>query len=145
MSRGLSTALGYVLTLGITVILVSGLFIAGGNFVDSQREEVVRTELDIVGEQVVTHVNAADRLNESSTYEANVTIEQRFPSNVVGTSYRISVEEDGPRLRLTTERPSVEVTIPVTNTTNVADSSASGGAIVIRYDRNRDAVVIDSA
>lgn len=145
MSRGLSTALGYVLTLGITVILVSGLFITGGNFVEDQREEVIRTEMNIIGEQVATHVNAADRLNESSAYEANVSIEQRFPPTVVGTEYRISLEEAGPTLRLTTEQPNVEITVPVTSTTTVADSSASGGTIVIEYDRDQDAVVIDSA
>ncbi|WP_336327732.1 DUF7266 family protein [Halovenus sp. HT40] len=145
MTRGLSTALGYVLTLGITVILVSGLFMAGGNFVDSQREEVVRTELEIVGEQVATHVNAADRLNESGMGETNVTIEQRFPPSVVGTAYRINLEEDDQRLRLTTDNPSIEVTIPLANTTTIADSSASGGQIVIEYDQGENAVVIDSA
>lgn len=145
MTRGLSTALGYVLTLGITVILVSGLFVAGGNFVDSQREEVVRTELEIVGEQVATHVNSADRLNESGMGETNVTIEQRFPPSVVGTAYRITLEADDQRLRLTTDNPSTEVTIPLANTTTIADSSASGGQIVIEYDQGEDAVVIDSA
>ena len=145
MTRGLSTALGYVLTLGITVILVSGLLVAGGNFVDDQREEVVRTELEIVGEQVATHVNAADRLNESGVGETNVTIEQRFPPSVVGSAYRINLEEDDQRLRLKTTNPSVEVTVPLASTTTIADSSASGGQIVVEYDRGQDAVVIDSA
>ena len=145
MTRGLSTALGYVLTLGITVILVSGLLVAGGNFVDDQREEVVRTELEIVGEQVATHVNAADRLNESGVGETNVTIEQRFPPSVVGSAYRINLEEDDQRLRLKTTNPSVEVTVPLASTTTIADSSASGGQIVVEYDQGQDAVVIDSA
>lgn len=143
--RGLSTALGYVLTLGVTVVLVSGLFVAGGNFVEDQREGVIRTELDIVGEQVVTHVNAADRLNQSGVGETNVTIEQRFPPSAVGTAYRIHLEADEHRLRLTTDNPSVEVTVPVTSTTSIADSSSSGGQVVIKYDQDQDAVVIDSA
>ncbi len=143
--RALSTALGYVLTLSITVFLVSGLFIAGGNFVENQREEVIRTELDIVGEQVATHVNAADRLNQSGMGESTIRIEQRFPSRVVGSSYQIYLEEDGPRLRLESSRPQVEVTVALTNTTALADSSASGGEIVIRYDQGEDAVVVDSA
>lgn len=143
--RALSTALGYVLTLGVTVILVSGLFIAGGSFVDNQREDVVRTELEIVGEQVATHVNSADRLNQSGMGETNVTIEQRFPPSVVGAAYRINLEADEQRLRLTTNDPRVEVTVPLTNTTAIADSSASGGQIVVEYDQDQDAVVIDSA
>lgn len=143
--RGLSTALGYVLTLGITVILISGLLISGGNFVDDQREEVIQTELDIVGEQVATHVNAADRLNESSMGKTNVIIEQRFPPNAVGAAYRIYLEEGQQRIRLKTDNPRIEVIIPLTNTTSIADSSASGGRIVIEYSQEQDAVVIDSA
>lgn len=145
MRRGLSTALGYVLTLSITVILVSGLVIAGGNFVESQREQVIRTELDIVGEQVASHVNAADRLNQSGMGETTIRIEQRFPGTVVGSSYQIYLEEDEPQLRLESSRPQIEVTVPLTNTTALADSSANGGEIVVRYDNNRGAVVIDSA
>lgn len=144
-SRALSTALGYVLTLSITVILVSGLFIAGGNFVENQREDVIRTELDIVGEQVATHVNAADRLNQSGMGKSTIRIEQRFPARVVGSSYDIILEEDEPRLRLVSSRPQVEVTVPLTNTTALADSSANGGEIIIKYDHGEDAVVIDSA
>lgn len=143
--RGLSTALGYVLTLSITVILVSGLFIAGGNFVQDQREEVIRTELDIVGEQVATQINTADRLNQSGMGNTTVRLKQRFPPNVVGSAYRINLEADGPRLRLETQQPNIEVTIQLTNTTTLADSSASGGQVIIRYDRDEDAVVIDSA
>jgi hypothetical protein len=145
MRRALSTALGYVLTLSITVLLVSGLFIAGGNFVESQREQVIRTELDIVGEQVATHVHAADRLNQSGMGETTVRIEQRFPRTVVGSDYQIYLEEDEPQLRLESSRPQVEVTVPLTNTTALADSSAQGGEIIVRYDDDRGAVVIDSA
>jgi N-methylhydantoinase A/oxoprolinase/acetone carboxylase beta subunit len=144
-TRGLSTALGYVLTLSVTVILVSGLFIAGGNFVESQREEVIRTEMDIVGEQVASHINAADRLNQSGMGESTIRIEQRFPARVVGSSYQIYLEEDEPQLRLESSRPQVEATVPLTNTTALADSSASGGEIIVRYDQDEDAVVIDSA
>ena len=145
MRRALSTALGYVLTLSITVLLVSGLFIAGGNFVESQREQVIRTELDIVGEQVATHVHAADRLNQSGMGETTVRIERRFPRTVVGSDYQIYLEEDEPQLRLESSRPQVEVTVPLTNTTALADSSAQGGEIIVRYDDDRGAVVIDSA
>ncbi|WP_436900408.1 DUF7266 family protein [Halovenus halobia] len=144
-NRALSTALGYVLTLSITVILVSGLILAGGSFVEDQREEVIRTELDIIGEQVATHVNAADRLNQSGMGESTVRIEQRFPARVVGSSYQIYLEEDGPQLRLESSRPQIEVTVALTNTTALADSSASGGEIIVRYDQSEDAVVVDSA
>jgi hypothetical protein len=144
--RAVSTALGYVLTLGITAILVSGLLIAGGTLVEDQRDKVIENELQVVGEQLVTHINAADRLNQSGHGNTNVTIEQPFPSSVAGESYRITLEERAdPRLHLESSQSSIAVTIPVINTTAMGQSTASGGTVVIEYDPGRDAVVVDDA
>lgn len=145
-SRALSTALGYVLTLGITAILVSGLLIAGGNFIEDQREQVIETELEVVGEQVASHINAADRLNQSGGADGTtVAIEQPFPGDVAGASYSLTLEgNESPHLRLETTRPQIVVEVGLTNTTALGQSSASGGDIVVRYDSDRDAVVIDN-
>lgn len=144
--RAVATAFGYVLTLAITATLVSGLLIAGGNLVQDQRDRVVENELQVVGEQLVTHINAADRLNQSGQGNTNVSIEQPFPGNVAGESYRVTLEErEDPRLRLETTRSSIAVSIPLTNTTAMGESTASGGTVVIEYDSTRDAVVIDDA
>lgn len=145
-NRGVATALGYVLTLAITATLVSGLLIAGGNLVQDQRDKVVENELQVVGEQLVSHINAADRLNESGQGDTNVSIEQPFTSDVAGESYRVTLEErEDPRLRLETSRSNIAVNIPLTNTTAMGESTASGGTVVIEYDSTRDAVVIDDA
>ena len=144
--RGLSTTLGYVLTLAITAILVSGLLIAGGNLVQDQRNQVIETELEVVGEQVASHLNSADRLNQSGYGETNVSIKQPFPADVTGQSYRLTLEEDeDATLRLETTRPSVTVEVELTNPTAMGQSTASGGIIVIEYDNDEQAVVIDNA
>lgn len=144
--RALATALGYVLTLGITAILVSGLLVAGGTFVEDQREDVIETELEAVGEQIASHINAADRLNQSGVGTTYVNITQPFPADVTGTTYRITLEERAdPVLRLESNRPTITTEIGLTNTTAVGQSTASGGSVLIQYDPDQNAVVIDDA
>jgi hypothetical protein len=145
-TRGLSTALGYTLTLAITAVLVSGLLISGGNFVEDQRERVIETELEVVGEQLATHLNAADRLNQSAAGARNISIVQPFPADVAGTSYRVTlVEQAEPVIRLETSDAEIATEVELTNTTAMAQSRASGGSVVIEYDPSQDAVVIDDA
>jgi len=141
--RALSTTLGYVLTLAITAVLVSGLLIAGGNFIEDQRERVIQTELEVIGEQVATQINAVDRLNQSAHGDRNVSIRQTLPSDVSGNSYRITlVERADPALRIETTRPDLSTEIELTNTTAVGQSSVSGGTVVVEYN-STEGVVID--
>ena len=145
-TRGLSTTLGYTLTLAITAVLVSGLLISGGNFVEDQRERVIETELDVVGEQLATHLHAADRLNQSAEGSRNISIRQPFPADVAGTPYRVTlVEQTDPVLRLETSDAEIVTEVELTNTTDMAQSSASGGTVVIEYNASQDALVIDDA
>jgi len=147
--RALSTALGYTLTLAITAVLVSGLLISGGSFVEDQRERVIKSELDVVGEQLTSHLNAADRLNQSaagSLTDRTISIRQPFPADVAGTPYRvILVEQPEPVLRVETSDGEIGTEVELTNTTDMAQSRASGGTVVIEYDPSQDAVVIDDA
>lgn len=144
--RAVSTTLSYILTLAITAILVSGLLVAGGNLVEDQRERVVETELDVIGEQLASQINAADRLNQSGHRATTVAIRQRLPSTVTGQTYRITLEErEDPVLRLETTRPDIAVEIEVTNTTAMGQSRASGGTVMVEYDPDRKEMVIDNA
>ena len=139
-------ALGYVLTLGITAILVSGLLIAGGSFVEEQRDRAIETELTVVGEQLATHLNAADRLNQSADGDRTISIKQPFPSSTAGSSYSITlVEQKQPVLRLETAQSDIAVEVEVTNTTAMGQSNAPGGTVVVEYDNAIDKVVIKDA
>jgi hypothetical protein len=146
-TRALSTALGYTLTLAITAVLVSGLLISGGSFVEDQRERVIQTELEVVGEQLATHLNAADRLNQSAAgplSDRTISIRQPFPADVAGTPYRVTlVEQSDPVLRLETSDAEISTEVELTNTTAMAQSRASGGTVVIEYNTTEEAVVID--
>lgn len=145
-TRAVSTALGYVLTLGITAVLVSGLLIAGGGFVEEQRERAIETELKVVGEQLATQLNAADRLNQSAEGDRNISIKQPLPSSTAGSSYSITLQErKQPLLRLETARSDIAVEVRVTNSTAMGQSTAPGGTVVVEYDDDIDKVVIKDA
>ena len=135
--RGVSPVLGYVLTLGISTLLVSGLLIAATGFVDTQRERTTESELQVIGQQVSADVAAADRLHRTDG-ATDVVIKRELPDSVVGSEYTVFVrsDDDGPTdayLRLTTVRPNVTVEVGVANETNVADSAVGGGEIEISY------------
>ena len=138
--RGVSPVLGYVLTLGISTLLVSGLLIAAGGFVDTQRERTTESELQVIGQQVSADIAAADRLHRTDG-ATDVVIRRELPDSVVGSEYTVFVrsDDDGPTdayLRLTTVRPNVTVEVGVANETNVANSAVGGGEIEISYDGN---------
>ncbi|MFB6087730.1 MAG: hypothetical protein ABEJ85_04350 [Haloarculaceae archaeon] len=144
--RGVSTVLGYVLSLAIMTILITGLLATGSSLVADQTEKVVRSELRVIGNQIAADLTTVDRLALSGD-EVNVRLTRDLPASVAGTSYRINVSRpggDGPvEIRLTSNDPEVDVTVTVNNETAVAERTVSGGKIVVRYDG--DAVVIDRA
>lgn len=132
--RGQAITLNYTIGLGIAAILVTGLLIAGGNFVDSQRERVAETELRVVGQQVAADVEAADRLANSTEQQSRVEVTRRLPPDVTGSSYSVElVEQPDPYLELRTDSPEVEVRIEFTNQTDVTQSQVSGGDVVVNY------------
>ena len=134
--RGVSPVLGYVLTLGISTLLVSGLLIAATGFVDTQRERTTESELQVIGQQVSADVAAADRLHRTDG-ATDVVIRRELPDSVVGSQYTVFVRSDneGPTdtyLRLRTVRPEVTVEVGIASETTAADSAVGGGEIEIR-------------
>lgn len=136
--RGQAVTLNYTIGLGIAAILVTGLLIAGGDFVDNQRERVAETELRVVGQQVAADVEAADRLANSTEQQGRVEVTRRLPPDVTGSSYSVElVEQPDPYLELRTDSPEVEVRIEFTNQTDVTQSQVSGGNVVVNYTANQ--------
>lgn len=129
--------LGYSLALVITTILVSGLVVAGSGFVDTQTERVIQSELTVIGQDVASDVEAADRLSRASGSDVELAVRSDLPSNVAGRSYSVSLNPDGnDELVLSTGSPSVSVTVAVETERSLAASNAAGGPIriVLRSD-----------
>lgn len=138
--RAVSTALNYVLVLSITTVLISGLFIATGDFVADQRERAIESELDVLGNRIAADMAATDRLAQAASGDPIVRLRTQLPERVAETSYRVEirngVSDTGPydiQIVLSTTDPDVTVTARVKTRTDVAETTLSGGGFVIEY------------
>lgn len=136
--RAVSTTLGYVLTLGITMLLITGLVAAAGTYVETQREQVIRSELTVIGEQLSADLAAVDRLARTWGTDREVVTRQ-IPAEVAGTSYTVEVVNPGPPgsgsyLRLTSTDPELTVEVDLELNTAIAGGSVGGGDLEIVYD-----------
>jgi len=148
--RSVSVTLNYVLVLAITAVLITGLIIAGGTFVEDQREQVIEGELRIIGnhlagnmEQVDRYVRASESGNPPEAY-----INQTFSTDATGSTYGVELaERDGTaQVVLNSTDPDVSVRVNATVQTDVEEGSfADGGGVSVAYDQSADELVIRNA
>lgn len=136
VERAVSTTLGYALTLGISSLLITGLLIAGGDFLQNNRERTIETELEVIGEQVAADLSSADRLVRSGG--SNVRVRRELPETATGTSYTVEVQTPSAdpvgetHLKLTATDPSVVVRVDFETRTPVdGTASIDGGAVQV--------------
>ncbi|WP_424015305.1 DUF7266 family protein [Halorubrum xinjiangense] len=138
--RAVSVTVGYVMTLAISTLLLSGLFVAGGSFVESERERAAQGELTVVGERLAADLGTVDRLvaNTASRDELTVDRSLTLPDRVSGTGYRIRVTagETGGTIALESDGTDATVEIPFRTSEGVAVENATvdGGSLRIRWD-----------
>lgn len=140
--RGVSTVLGFVLTLGITSLLVIGLLVGTSGFVDGQRQSTIRDEMQVLGQQVAADIAAADRLVRAGG--DTVAIDRPLPSDVTGLSYQMTIDAGPPvTITLATSNPDVSVEVTVRTVTDVAGGTTlNGGDIEVVYDQGSDELVV---
>ncbi|MEF8856597.1 MAG: hypothetical protein V5A16_04160 [Haloplanus sp.] len=135
-NRATSTALGYVLSLGITALLVSGLLLAGGGLMESQRDQTARIELEVIGQTVADDLSSAARLADCDSCELRLRID--VPSRVAGEAYLLRIVEVSPpdtyRLALSTGRSNVAVNVTTRTVRPVAETTVTGGTMIVEYD-----------
>lgn len=132
--RGQAITLNYTLGIAITVILVTGLLIVGGDFVQDQRERAARAELEVIGQQVSSDLATADRLVQSTESDPQVALRRSIPRQVAGSPYEIELVADpDPVLELSTDRPDVGVTVALVNETDFAGATVDGGALTVNH------------
>lgn len=138
--RAVSTTLGYALSLTVATLLVGGLLVASGGFVEDQRERTVRGELQVIGQQVSADVAAADRLVETDGTNDKVVVTRNLPETVTGVRYAIAVESDEGEtyLVLSTDSPDVSVQVHLATETPVTPTDVSGGDVRVVYDPSVD-------
>ncbi|WP_256403328.1 DUF7266 family protein [Halorubrum salinum] len=136
--RAVSVTVGYVLTLAIGALLLSGVVVAVGGVIDGQTQRTVESELAVAGQTAVANLEAADRLARAaeadrpgSEGDVTVAVEADLPSRIAGRPYRIAVDSDAVAVR--TDSPDVRIEIPHAATRDVSPTTVRGGAIRIRY------------
>jgi len=139
--RAVSVTVGYVLTLAISTLLLSGLFVAGGSFVESERERAAQGELTVVGERIAADLGTVDRVASSaSPPREDLTVDRplTLPGRVSGTGYRIRIEATGSTgtIALESEQADATVVVPFRTSEDVAvrNATVDGGDLLIRWD-----------
>lgn len=147
--RAVSSTLNYVLALSIAALLVGGLLFAGSQFVITQRDVVVEEEMSVIGQQVASNIEMADRLANASQGSTTVQVNRTFPTTVSRSQYNIRLDPDDSQVVLTSTNPEQTVRINVTSNTELSESTASGGEVTVRAeDTDSDGekeLVIDNA
>jgi len=137
--RAVSTTLSYVLSLAIATVLITGLILAGGGYIDSQREQVIRDELIVTGQQLAADIERVDRLvRAGNTSSVTVTMNRSFSNRVTGASYQLTVMPGAQTLVLNTTRPEVIVRVGLASETDLGKSQVRGGEIQIEYNQSRE-------
>lgn len=138
--RAVSTTLGYVLSLGIASLLITGLMLAGGGFVENQREQVIRSELEVVGETLIADVEGADRL--ASAVDGDVRVKSTLPRRVGSSAYTIDITDEPTsgvyEVTLSAAAVDVSVSLRLVTSTDLATSGVDGGELVVVYDPAAD-------
>lgn len=137
--RAVSVTVGYVMTLAISTLLLSGLFVAGGSFVETQRERAAQGELTVVGERLAADVDTVDRVVATASSRGDLTVDRpvTLPGTVSGTGYRIRVSAGDTRgtIALESDRTDATVEVPFRTSADVAVENATvdGGDLRIRW------------
>jgi hypothetical protein len=138
--RAVSTTVGYTLSLGISALLISGLLIAGGGFLQDQRVTSTRSELTVIGHQIAADIASADRL--VGTDASNIRVQRNLPDRVTGSAYTVTVVTSGEtHLRLTSAEPEVTVRVDVEAQFapgGLEQTSVDGGDIEVVYNPDGD-------
>lgn len=131
--RGVSVVVNYVLTIAITTLLLSGLFVASGSLIQSQSERAIQDELDVLGERLAADLATADRLAASAEGEdAHVRVTTELPRRVAGTAYSVEITGGDPtEIVLRTSDPAIESSTTVATADVEPASGLRGGDLVI--------------
>ena len=148
--RAVSITVNYVIVLGITAVLVSGLLVGAGGYVQDQRTSVVREELTVVAEQLAAGISDADRLARADAQSRSVRVGVTLPARVAGESYRITVtnrstpgaEPMRHELRLQSSGTDVSVTLTISTVVGLEEGSVDGGRAVVELDASGSTLVL---
>jgi hypothetical protein len=148
--RAVSSAVSYVLLVTVALILTTGLILGTGTLVENQREQAVRGQLEVVGQQLASTVASVDRLNATEAEPSTAAITRQFPHRAAGAQYFVGVvveDADHGRYAVYLDAPdaNINVTVPVRVTdVDLRKTRIVGGPLRVAYEPATDEVVIES-
>lgn len=148
-SRGVSTVVGYILAISITTALVAALSLSVGGVVDTQKEAVMETQLQIVGEQTATVITEVDRtVTHNDGDVGTIRRELEVPRRVAGEEYSMTVSESGEHYQITVRAVGSQQIVVASaafdtqTDIDVDGSTVRGGTVIVEYDPVEDELVI---
>lgn len=143
--RAVSITVTHVMTVGITTILIAGLFIGAGNMLQDQTQRSGDREIRSVGDRHATEiVTASVRGIENS---GDVDVRSRQPATAVGGSYTVALTNssacferdyyDG-CLALESAGSDISAEVPISTPEDVVvfNGTAQGGSVVVEYEHD---------
>lgn len=145
--RSLSVTLNYVLVLGISAILISGLVFAGGAFVENQRDPAIKGELTVIGTHLASNIEQVDRYVQAGKNPDTAYVNQTVQRQVIGENYNVELvpndgEPEPPELVLSPTSTDVTVRISLNVEVDIVETASQGGTISVAYDTSEDGVLI---
>ncbi|MFB6223993.1 MAG: hypothetical protein ABEH86_10045 [Haloarcula sp.] len=148
--RATSTAVGYVLTLGITLLLVVSLLSVSVSIVETERTRTVNSELSVLGNRLASELTTADSLVRAADDPHTVTLTTELPDRVAQGQYRIQIDEQATtgayaRYKIILESDVAETSVVVALKTGTAieETTISGGSVVVSYDPSSDTLEVN--
>lgn len=139
-TRAVTVPTDYVLLVGITALLASGLLAGTAGFVGDQHEGALRAGLSVVGNDLAADLTTADRLADSLGDDGRASLTVDLPQSVAGTTYLVRVEDTTTPpadrtytydLVLTSTAPEVTVRVPLATRRPLTLETLDGGPVEI--------------
>ncbi len=137
-NRGVSAVLGYVITIGIITVLISGLLLAGGSFVESQQDRATRAEFEVLGNRVAADIAAVDRLALATGSTGEAELVTNLPPTAAANPYVVNISaipgaSDVYFVNISTHDNDISVEVRVKSATPIVDATVLGGDIRIVF------------
>ncbi len=134
--RAVSVNIGYTINIVIMTVIFIGLISAAGSVIQSERQSVSATEMDVAGNQLAAEVMSVDRLARAGGDETVVQKQVRLPERISGEQYRISITENTIELSPRNDPLSVVVPyrseLPLVNADGETEFELPGGELQLR-------------
>jgi len=134
-TRAVSPAVTQALTIGITTLLVTGLLLSGGAFLEAEQENIARQGLVDIGAGISSDLVRLDQFDAASGSQ-NISFTSSYPERVAGEGYRIHLSPGASESTIYVNSTTSELSTQIRfrNTTPVCERRATGGTMVIAYD-----------